>query len=178
MAASPSQGHCDAILAFQVDEGAYGGVPLNGLNVVAVAYAPGPMGQGNWKLALYLDDKASDAQREALQTIFSGAVGGPMGAFAPLVGEVLGIKSVPINYVRDGKRRSVTVPNIFNTSIRAITSMHPDGREAWIDMGHPIAPNKLALAVGEQGSTYSDYGMKWDNSGKNGHYAPIEWSGP
>ena len=34
----------------------------------------------------------------------------------------------------------------------------------------------LALAVGEEGSTYSDYGMSWDNSGKNGHYAPIDWS--
>jgi len=32
--------------------------------------------------------------------------------------------------------------------------------------------------VGEPGSTFSDHGMRWDNSGKNGHYAPIRWSGP
>jgi hypothetical protein len=32
------------------------------------------------------------------------------------------------------------------------------------------------MAVGEQNSTWTDYGMNWDNSGKNGHYAAINWS--
>jgi hypothetical protein len=178
MAASPTQGHCDAIVAFHVDQGVYDGVSLDGLSALAVLLAPGAMGQGNWKFALYLDERANEPQKAALQAIFSGSAGGPMGAFAPLVGEVLGVKSVPIKYVIEGKRRSVTVPGIFNTSIRGIASMHEDGREAWIDMGHPFAPDRVALAVGEQGSTYTDHGMKWDNSGKNGHYAPISWSGP
>ena len=53
--------------------------------------------------------------------------------------------------------------------------MHPSG-EAWAAIGHPIAPDKLALAVGSSGSTFTDHGMRWDNSGKNGHYAPISWS--
>ena len=48
--------------------------------------------------------------------------------------------------------------------------------EIWAAAGHPIAPDKLALAVGRAGSTFSDHGMRWDNSGKNGHYAPISWS--
>jgi len=43
-------------------------------------------------------------------------------------------------------------------------------------MGHPVAPDKLAFAVGAKNSTFSDHGMRWDNSGKNGHYAPIRWS--
>ena len=41
---------------------------------------------------------------------------------------------------------------------------------------HLVAPDKLALAVGAAGNTFADYGMRWDNSGKNGHYAPIRWS--
>jgi hypothetical protein len=32
------------------------------------------------------------------------------------------------------------------------------------------------ISVGASGNTYSDHGMHWDNSGKNGHYAPIRWS--
>jgi hypothetical protein len=32
------------------------------------------------------------------------------------------------------------------------------------------------MAVGDSGSTWSDHGMRWDNSGRNGHYAPIRWS--
>ena len=34
----------------------------------------------------------------------------------------------------------------------------------------------MALAMGRSGSTFADYGMRWDNSGRNGHYAPISWS--
>jgi hypothetical protein len=32
------------------------------------------------------------------------------------------------------------------------------------------------MAVGDEQSTYADHGMHWDNSGKNAHYAPINWS--
>jgi hypothetical protein len=46
----------------------------------------------------------------------------------------------------------------------------------WANTGHPVSPDKLALAVGAPGNTFSDHGMRWDNSGKNGHYAPIRWS--
>ncbi len=41
---------------------------------------------------------------------------------------------------------------------------------------HPFNPEGVVMAVGESGSVWSDYGMRWDNSGKNGHYAPIRWS--
>jgi hypothetical protein len=41
---------------------------------------------------------------------------------------------------------------------------------------HPFAPEGVVMAVGEPDSTWSDYGMRWDNSGRNGHYAPIHWS--
>jgi hypothetical protein len=46
----------------------------------------------------------------------------------------------------------------------------------WANTGHPVSPEKLALAVGASANTFRDHGMRWDNSGKNGHYAPIRWS--
>ena len=52
---------------------------------------------------------------------------------------------------------------------------HSSG-EIWAGVGHPVAPDRLALAVGIQGSTFADHGMRWDNSGKNGLYASIRWS--
>jgi hypothetical protein len=42
--------------------------------------------------------------------------------------------------------------------------------------GHPLAPEKIAFGVGRDGNRFCDYGMDWNNSGRNGHYAPIEWS--
>ena len=44
------------------------------------------------------------------------------------------------------------------------------------DGAHPLFPTGLMMAVGEDGSVYEDYGMRWDNSGRNGHYASFTWS--
>jgi hypothetical protein len=41
---------------------------------------------------------------------------------------------------------------------------------------HPFAPQGVAMAVGEEGSGWADYGLRWDNSGRNGHYGAITWS--
>lgn len=60
-------------------------------------------------------------------------------------------------------------------AVRPLASLR-ENAEIWMSSGHPFSPEKLALAVGEPGSTFSDHGMRWDNSGKNGHYAPISWS--
>ena len=98
-----------------------------------------------------------------------------MAAFAPLVGKHLGAKKVAIKYAINGNARSAEIPGIMHMAVEPLASMHPSG-EIWAAMGHPVAPDKLALGVGSKGSTFADHGMRWDNSGKNGHYAPISWS--
>jgi len=175
LTARPSQGVCDVVLAFHVETGRYDDVSLNGLNVVIAAHTPGVMGEGNWTLAAYVDERADDVQTAALGAIFGGAEGGPMAAFAPLVGTHLGVKKVPIDYTVNGKNRSARIPAIMQMAVQPLGTMHPSG-EIWAALGHPVAPDKLALAVGSDGSTFADQGMHWDNSGKNGHYAPINWS--
>lgn len=177
LTARPTQGVCDVALAFHIDKGNYADVSLDGLNVVVAAHTPGPMGEGNWTLAAYIDERADDQQTEALGAIFSGVAGGPMAIFAPLVGKNLGAKKVAINYAVKGKSRTVNIPGIMNMAVEPLGSLHPSG-EIWAAAGHPVAPERLALAVGSRGSTFADHGMRWDNSGKNGHYAPIRWSGP
>jgi hypothetical protein len=75
----------------------------------------------------------------------------------------------------NGKARSAQIPGILQMAVEPLPTMHPSG-EAWAALGHPVAPDKMALAVGSSGSAFADHGMRWDNSGKNGHYAPINWS--
>jgi hypothetical protein len=175
LTARPSRGTCDVAIAFHIERGDYDGVPLDGLNVAVVAHAPGPMAQGNMALAAYVDERADDRQAAALEAIFSGAEGGPMAAFAPLVGKHLGARKVPIRYSVQGKRRSAEIPGVMSMAVEPIPTLHASG-EAWLAGGHPIAPDRMALAVGAPGSTFADHGMRWDNSGRNGHYAPISWS--
>ncbi len=175
LAARPTQGGCDVALVFHIDKGSYGEVPLDGLNVALIAHTPGAMGEGNWTAAPYIDERADDRQTAALGAIFGGTAGGPMAAFAPLIATHLAGRKVAISYAIDGKVRSAEIPGFMHMAVEPATSMHPSG-ESWGAVGHPVAPDRLAFAVGRQGSTFSDHGMRWDNSGKNGHYAPIAWS--
>lgn len=174
LTAKPSLGACEVALAFHIDKGSYGDVSLDGLNAVVVARSPGAMAEGNWSLGAYLDEKADARQHEALQAIFTGAAGGPMAGLAPLVTEVLGVKTAPITFTMNGLQRSVEIPDVAHLSVHPIPSMVPD-EPIWALNFSPFAP-KGTLAAGGADSTFTDFGMRWDNSGKNGHTAPISWT--
>jgi hypothetical protein len=175
LTARPTTGFCQVALAFHVDQGLYGDVALDGMNAVVMARTPGTMADGNWSVAVYLDQHANDRQRDALQSIFTGSAGGPLGGLAPLISTVLGIKSVPITYRKQGKQRAVEIPNLMHMAVHAAPGLDPE-KEIIATNAHPFAPEGVAMAVGDQGSTWTDYGLRWDNSGKNGHYAAIRWS--
>ena len=174
LTSKPTTGACEVAFGFHIDQGRYGGIPLDGLNVAMAVRTPGPMAEGNWSAALYLDERADEQQRPALQAIFTGSVGGPPAALAPLISTVLGVKAVPITFHKEGKRRSVEIPSVMHLAVQPLPSLDPE-KEIWALNAHPFAP-QLAMAVGEENSTWTDYGMRWDNSGKNGHYASINWS--
>lgn len=176
MSSRPTEGFCAVMFAIHIEKGRHGDTPLDGLNAAMIAYTPGPMGEGNWKVAAYIDARANEAQGKALGDILGGGNGGPVAAFAPLVTENLGARQVPIAYHVEGKRRSIEIAGIMNAAVRPLPSPRAGGEEMWIAAGHPFNPDKLALAVGESGSTFHDHGMRWDNSGRNGHYAPINWA--
>jgi len=175
LTAQPTEGFCNVPLLFHIDSGRYGDVPLDDLNVAVMLHAPGVMAEGNWSVAAYIDERADDRQTEALGAIFTGAAGGPMAAFAPLISTNLGVSKAPITFRINGKTRSAEIPGILHMSVDPLPTMHPSG-EMWANIGHPVSPDKRAMAVGAPGNTYSDHGMRWDNSGKNGLYASIRWS--
>lgn len=174
MTSQPTNGACEVAFGFHVATGNFGDVALDGFNVAVLARTPGPMAEGDWTVALYVDESAGEAQRAALTAIFSGAAGGTMGMLAPLISTVLGVVPVPIHWRTEDRKRSIEIPGRMAMSVVATPSMVPD-QEIWARNAHPFA-SEIAMAVGGEGSTWTDYGMRWDNSGKNGHYAPIDWT--
>jgi hypothetical protein len=44
-------------MAFHIDQGSYDGISLDDLNVALAFRTPGPMGEGNWSAATYLDER-------------------------------------------------------------------------------------------------------------------------
>ena len=173
--APPPRGRCDAALAFHIDAGTYGQTSLNGLNTVFIGSFPGPgrMRDGNWTAAVYVDETASADQQAALSSIFSGQAGGPMQMVFLLVSNFLGVKTTPITYELDGNARRLTIPEILEIDIEAVTGR--DGTEPlWAtNAAHPVS-SKLALAQ-SNAYRYADHNLVWDMSGTNGHFAPFSW---
>jgi len=100
----PDNGTCDAIMAWQVDKGTVDGVDVSGLTLALLPHIPGNILQGNWKVAMFVDDAATDEQQEALLNVFTGQLGGPVADFAALVGEVVSVERAPITFtVEEGK---------------------------------------------------------------------------
>jgi len=167
LTARPTEGFCDVPLLFHIDSGRYGDVALDGLNVAVMLHAPGVMAEGNWSIAAYVDERADERQAEALGAIFSGAAGGPMAAFAPLIATNLGVRKVPITFRIDGKTRSAEIPGILHMAVDPLPTMHPSG-EIWVNLGHPVSPDRMVMAVGAAGNTTPSHGIGWDKDAGTG----------
>lgn len=173
--ARPTEGHCDVPLVFRIDEGMDGATSLAGTHVALAAYTPGAMGEGNWRVALYLDAAATSEQRAALERIFTGKAGGVMARIAAAVAEWLPTRVVPIEFGIEGRRRWARIPEILDIEIEGIEGGRPDS-ESWIDNVRHFVSRRLAAARARRG-TYRDHGWDWNNAGLNGHYARFDWHG-
>ncbi|MGH7278484.1 MAG: DUF1326 domain-containing protein [Candidatus Rokuibacteriota bacterium] len=171
--ARPTEGHCDVVVAVHVAEGSFGGVDLAGLNAALGIYTPGVMASGGWTVAPYVDRRGDEGQRAALEAILSGGAGGPIARFAPLIATRAPTRAVPIVIAVEGRRRTLTIPDVAEVAVEGIAGAGEG--EVWLEnVGH-FASRRLAAARGIA-SRYRDAGLSFDNTGRNGHYAPIEWS--
>jgi len=124
----PTEGVCDVALIFHLESGSYDGIALDDLNVALAVHTPGPMAEGNWSVAAYIDQRASDKQTDALGAIFTGAAGGPMAHLAPLIAKNLGVSKVPITYRIEGKKRSADITGILHMSVDPLLPRIPAER--------------------------------------------------
>jgi hypothetical protein len=111
---------CNVVLVFNVKSGEVEGTDVGGLTVAAVADTPKVMSEGNWRLGVVIDADASDEQAEKLGGVFSGALGGPMEALGPLVGEELGLQRLPIEVREDGLTHSIRIGEEIDLEIEDI----------------------------------------------------------
>jgi hypothetical protein len=132
---------CRVTLVFDIREGEVDGTDVGGLTVAAIADTPKVMTDGNWRLGLFVDERATDEQMNKLVDVFSGQLGGPMAGLIPLVGEILGVERAPIEVEHDGVRHSVRVGDAIDFEIEDIV---PFG----IETGEPVRLNGMFHPAG------------------------------
>jgi len=167
--------YCRVTLVFSIKDGEIDGTDVSGLNVAAIADTPKVMTEGNWKLGVFVDERASDEQLEKLVGVFSGAKGGPMEGLAPLVGEMLGVERAPIEVVDDGVHHSVRVGDAIDFEIEDIVPFGvTTGQPVRFDgMFHPVGSN-LTMAEAKR-SSINAFGISYE--GKTGlSTAEFSWA--
>jgi hypothetical protein len=132
--------------------------------------------QNKWKVALYLDERGTPEQQEALGKIFSGQAGGPLSALGPLIGEVMGVKPAAIDYQLDGKRRSLHIADVADVEIEALSGQ--GGSDVTLS-NHPFTPVPgFAAVVGKSKQfRFTDHGFDREVSDRNGFYSPFAYHG-
>jgi hypothetical protein len=173
---APSHGDCTLLAAWHIEKGHFDVLKLDGFNAALAVHSPGHMLKTKWEVALYTDKRADPEQTAAMQKIFGGQVGGAPAALAPLIGKVLGARSVEIDYKAEGKKRSLNIPNIAESEIQAIVGQ--DGADVTVNKVPMIAvPGEVTVVGKSTGVSYNDFGMNWQFSERNGFYSPFNYNG-
>jgi hypothetical protein len=172
----PTEGHCHAWMAIAIDEGEFEGEDLTGINVGLLVEIPGRMAEGDWKVAAYIGENASQKAYNGLLKILSGAAGGTTGLFTMLVSEIIGAERAPVEIERDGNRRRLTIGRYIQGEIEMLQGASPEHPVMITNSRYWMGPDIVA-ARGLK-SKVRDYGRMWDFGGKSAEVCAIDWSGP
>lgn len=160
-----TQDSCDVFFAWHIARGAKDGTKLDGLNVALAVHSPKLMTDGGWRVALYLDERASEKQAEALTAIFAGKAGGHLAAVAPLIGEVTGVHKTAIEFAKDGKRRSVKVGDTLEVVVNELTGM--DGTSPIVIGNAPLGAVAQPLRQAKADTIRYRGPWRFDSTGTN-----------
>lgn len=176
----PSNGFCSALVLFHIRSGNYGGLNLEGIDIVCAFSWPKAIHEGNGTGQLFISKNTSNEQRNALVSIFSGQAKGegPFALFAGTFKFFLDPQFVEIQTKIDGKRSYFSVPGILEVQsesfVNPVTGEEQDTR---IQL-----PNgfiwKLAEAAKTKIMKITTSHLNYDHSGKNALYSIVEYRGP
>jgi hypothetical protein len=173
------RGWCQGALVVRIDEGSSNGVDLGGRTVTIGVHFPGPtMFDGNATARVFVDDDATDEQRDALEAIAQGRNGGPMEQIAPLVANWLPTQTANISVDESGE--TITVGVDGTGSVRSQLLRDPDGNSFALRGGGFVAGFGLETAelAPPSGSEWSD--AEFPEGGvelKSGARGAITWTG-
>ena len=158
--------YCRVTLVFDIRQGAVDGTDIAGCKVALIADTPKVMTEGNWRVGVFIDDHATDAQFDKLVQVFSGQLGGPMAGLAPLIGEMLGVERASIDVDEDGLRHRVRVGSAIEFEVEDIVPFGVETGEPvrFAGMFHPVGSD-LTMAEARQ-SRINAFGIQYE--GKTG----------
>ena len=174
----PNEGKCEAIIGYEVKDGRFGNVSLNGLRAVVAFKYPKAIHEGHGHVILFVDDKASQEQVDAFTTILSGKIGGmPWEALAGTIERFEGPVRKPIEMRLNGVRSELRVPGAVEMKFiplrdpvsgqeKEVHIVYPKGGFFWND-GNMATTETMRVEHG-------NFRMEWPN--RYAAAAEVNWT--
>jgi hypothetical protein len=169
-----THGICTGVLSWLIEEGAADGTDLSGLPVaLALRYSDDEPGSP-WTWVLYLDVRAAEEQRAALEGIFTGRLGGDVESHFPWVwkaSELVAVRPVEIDVDHTRRRQRLRIRDRVSVRIRdrysggeTVTCVIP-GHER---TGEELVADEIVVEDGPLAFSYRGvcgYGSTFDYAG-------------
>jgi hypothetical protein len=167
---------CEGMAGMNIQEGYFDGVDLSGLKWVASYHWPGALHEGNGTLEAFVDERATEAQRNALLTILTGQAGGTFfEILSQIVTTIHGPHFVNIDWEFDkAKRRArVAIPGFLETTSEPLT-VPASGDEQRVIVSMPNGFEYKEMEVAQTGVLRGTGEIKYDWQHTHSSVAEVE----
>ena len=174
----PNDGHCEFIIAYDVKDGRFGDVSLNGVRMVVTAKYPKAIHDGNGHVVVFIDEQASAPQVDAMVSILSGKMGGmPWEALAGTVGRLDGPVRKPIAITHAGTRSEVRIDGAIDLQLTPLRNP-VTGEEKDVHIVYPKGGffwNDGSIATtGRMRASHNGFSLDWP--GRFASVAEVNWT--
>lgn len=166
-------GMCTFAGFWNIEEGTYGDVSLDGLGAGMLVWEEGLLLDGGWRVVLVIDEAADEEQAAALETIFSGQAGGLFEAAAGFIETVEDHVVVPFSYTTEDGHLSFSAGDIVTIETEKSVGL---GDKQGSVFPHPFIPPTEEAAVGKttEATVAFNEDFSWDVGGNNSYFGAFE----
>ena len=175
-AAPPTPGFCEGIGVWKIERGKYGDLALDNLGLAFAAKWPGAIHEGNGTVCLFVDEKASPEQREALLEIGSGKAGGlPFEILATTFSTLLDPQFVRFEVKINGLESTARLGDKFRIALEPIKNpVTGEAEQVTVNHGTGFIFKTADCASAREGSVDTP-SMKFSYPNKAGFVARIRY---
>jgi len=176
--ADPTYGYCTGAVGFSIDKGYCESVPLDGLKVIGTFHFPRAIHHGGGTFQPIIDERATEAQRDALFYILSGEdqpVGTMFQIFSVIIATIKDPLFAPIVFEWDlEKRRArIEVPKSFQARSEPIRNPVTDAEHRMLT----VLPDGWVFHEAESAAGFAKSigAIKFDLNRRHSSLANIAW---
>lgn len=124
--ALPTDGTCKAVVGFRIDKGHFGDTQLDGLLAINTYSWPGAIHQGNGSMQSIIDQRADEAQRQALVAILQGEGAEPGSVMLQIYRAMCTtyhdpmFKPIEMEIDMEHRTARLSVPSLVETSVEPL----------------------------------------------------------